>query len=156
MEWDQDTLAKRPSCRQPPAGLSQLAGGAPCHSKASNAQLLLGRSLLLHRTTERKEDSVRTVFVTLLLNLCPGCQTQSISTVQRRRRALEPGSKAGVVAVHPLRKASLHQRPVYQHHLISNHTPQLNQRKASCTVACHLGQQCCIASHLTHGCVCLG
>lgn len=24
-----------------------------------------------------KEDSVRTVFITLLLNLCPGCQTQS-------------------------------------------------------------------------------
>lgn len=63
-----------------------------------------------------KEDSVRTVFVTLLLNLCPGCQTQS-QQCKEDGRAQEPGSKAGVVAVYPLCKASLHQRPVYQHHL---------------------------------------
>lgn len=40
-----------------------------------------------------------------------------ISTVQKRLERLWQGSVACVVAVYPLSKSSLHQRPVYQHHL---------------------------------------
>lgn len=78
MEWEWGSLAERPPCRQPPARLSQLAGEAPAtlgFERTPSPSWEESPSPQDYRMG--KEDSVRTVFITLLLNLCPGCQTQS-------------------------------------------------------------------------------